>query len=60
MNPTPTLNYWPIILVIEDVYVPELAEMAMQAADELGNESLAAIIATVGLQASYDAEKRVN
>lgn len=55
-----TLNYWPLVLVIEDVYVPELVETAMAGAEELGNENLAAIITTAAYGSYQDALRRQN
>lgn len=44
VNDTPTLNYWPIIIIIEDCYIPELAPDVTKAARESTTETLAGVL----------------
>ena len=35
---TPTLNYWPLVIAIEDCYVPETAPILIEVAKEYESE----------------------
>lgn len=60
MNDTPTLNYWPLVLIIEDVYVPQWAEEAVRQAGKADQELIGAVVAAIAFRASCDAARRVN
>lgn len=60
MNLTLTLNHWPIIITLEDCFVPELAQDAMDAATEATTETTAIVIGLITLLARRDRDVRFN
>lgn len=55
-----TLNYWPLVVVLEDVYVPELAPAVIETIQDVNTETVSRMLAVVRIQALYDARKRTN
>lgn len=55
-----TLNYWPLVVVIEDCYVPELAQVVMETIADVHVNTIAAMLAVASYQASLDANRRIN
>lgn len=60
MNNTPTLNHWPIITSLDDIYVPEMAQDAMDCATEATAETIGTVIGLITLLARRDWEVRGN
>lgn len=57
---TPTLNHWPTIITLEDCFVPELAQDAMDCATEATTETIGTVIGLIALLARRDWEVRGN
>lgn len=55
-----TLNYWPLVVVIEDCYIPELAQVVMETIQEQSINTLAAMLAVASYQAMYNLQGRMN
>lgn len=54
------INYWPLVVVLEDVYVPEFAEGVLRLVRQVDNSTLVAAITTNSYLAWLDTEKRRN
>jgi hypothetical protein len=55
-----TINYWPLVLIVEDCYVPALAQSALDACAALDSETIAAGWVCDAFAAEVDAESRRN
>lgn len=60
MNNPPTLNYWPLIVILEDVYVPEVAQVVIETISEVDIRTVTAMLAVMSYQAGLDAGNRSN
>ena len=49
-----TLNYWPLVVTLEDAYVPELARLVMEVAYERESEVRAVLFQLWAIEAEYD------
>lgn len=46
-----TLNYWPLLVTLEDVYVPDIADIVIDSIREL-DEQLATLTITIAIDAA--------
>ena len=60
MTGEPTLNYWPLVVAIEDVYIPELAGVVMETISDVHINTVSAMLEVAYYQALLDACKRKN
>lgn len=60
MNTLPTLNYWPLVVVLEDVHVPELAQVVIETITGVSSETVSAMLAVMSYRAELDVAKRCN
>lgn len=52
MNPTDNLHYdWPLVIVIEDCYVPQSAQLIIEVVSEQREETHAILWALAGMKA---------
>lgn len=51
-QPTPTLNLWPLVVVIEDCFIPELAPLVMEVCAERTEELCKLVITCWANEAS--------
>lgn len=58
-NPT-TLNYWPLVVVIEDCFIPKLAPVVMETIAEVDIRTVTAMLAVMSYRAEQDAGNRTN
>ena len=55
-----TLNYWPLIVILEDVYVPELAQVVIETIEEVDISTISAMLAVMSYRAEQDVAGRRN
>ncbi len=58
--PRVILNYWPVVLTIEDCYVPEAVPHVLNAIAHLDEATTAAMFACEAYAAEMDAQLRQN
>jgi hypothetical protein len=55
-----TLNYWPLVVILEDVFIPEFAALTMQVAAEWDSAACECLIKLAAIDAEEDLEMRSN
>ena len=60
MTGEPTLNYWPLVVAIEDVYIPELAGIVIETISEVNINTVSAMMAIAAYNAVRDLRGREN
>lgn len=56
----PTLNYWPLVMTIEDVYIPELARIVIETISEVNINTVAAMLSVAAYNAVLGLRGREN
>ena len=55
-----TLNYWPLVVILEDVFIPEFAALTLQVAAEWDSATCRCLIKLAAIDAEEDLEMRIN
>jgi hypothetical protein len=55
-----TLNYWPLVVILEDVFIPEFAALTLQVAAEWDEPTCTCLIKLAAIDAEEDLEMRIN